>query len=301
MKHVFIINPTAGKKDSKEEILALLKEQGNQDCLVHVTTGPHDATDYTRQLCLSQPQQQFRFYACGGDGTMNEVLNGLYGLDNAALSVYPCGSGNDFVKYFGGAARFLDIGRLLNGVEQAVDVMKINGRCALNVISFGFDTRVVETMIRIKRKPLIGGRNAYFTGVFRALFGGLHNKGRIAADGAVLEDREYLLCSVANGDYVGGSFRCAPRARTDDGLMEVCLFSRVPLLTLLRLMGQYTKGLHLDDPRCQKYMVYRQAKTVELDFPQRQGISVDGELLYDTHFTITIEPKAVRFAVPAAV
>lgn len=302
MKHIFIYNPVAGR-DNRQAI-ALLQEKmhdydGSIDYEFYPTKSAGDATAYVRQRCEQGGDEPLRFYACGGDGTANEVLHGIVGFDHASMTCYPCGSGNDFVKYYGGAARFLDIDALLNGSETPIDIMRVGDRYALNVTNFGFDTAVVRTMEKVRHKPIIGGKNCYTTGIVTALFNAMKNKCTVFADGEQINDGKCLLCTVACGTYVGGSFRCAPRSKNDDGLLEVCLVKPISRLTLVKLIGVYSEGTHLDDPRFKDIVTYRQAKSVRVTAPQGFSYCLDGELVYENDFTIEVCPAAIRFVVPA--
>jgi len=298
MKHIFIINPAAGKADSTNEIVGQLTKIRNLDYQVYITRVPKDATEYIKTVCSENPDTEYRFYACGGDGTINEVANGVMGFKNASMTAVPVGSGNDYVKYFGGREKFLNLEKLVNGEEIMVDVLKVRDHYALNAVHFGFDTVVLKTMIAVKRKPIIGGKNAYYTGVIKGLFSGLNNRCRITADGEAMNDGNYMLCTVCNGTHVGGSFKSAPRSVIDDGYAEVCCFSVVPKLKIPALIGKYSKGTHLDDPACQKYITYKRARVVELDSDEVMDISVDGELLSDKHFVIENLEKALKFVIP---
>ena len=102
MKHVFIINPTAGKADSRQKIYDMadaLRTKHDLDVQCILTKKQGHATEIARRLCDSG--EELRFYACGGDGTVNEVANGIIGYDNAAMTAIPVGTGNDFLKNFG--------------------------------------------------------------------------------------------------------------------------------------------------------------------------------------------------------
>ena len=99
MKHIFIINPTAGKSDSRQRIYDMadaLRTRHDLDVQCILTKRQGHATELAKKLC--QTGEELRFYACGGDGTVNEVANGIIGFDNAAMSVIPIGTGNDFLK-----------------------------------------------------------------------------------------------------------------------------------------------------------------------------------------------------------
>ena len=299
MKHIFIVNPMAGKTDAGGEIARQLRALPDVDAEVYTTRAPHDATEFARSYAQSHADEQVRFYACGGDGTIGEVANGIVGLANASMSCYPCGSGTDFVKYYGGKDRFLNVDRLIRGTEQAVDLMRVNDRWCINAFNFGFDSVVCETMIRVKRKPLIGGKNAYTTGVIWALLHAMRTKCRITADGEVLPIEEILLCTVANGSHVGGSFYCAPRSADDDGLAEVCAVRPVSRVRFVTLAGAYQRGEHLDLPSFRDIVVYRRAKNIAVDFAEETACVLDGEMLYAKHFDVAVQKHAIRFAIPA--
>ncbi|MBQ8432105.1 MAG: diacylglycerol kinase family lipid kinase [Clostridia bacterium] len=301
MKHIFIINPAAGKENSYEEIQTqLLALADPVDFEIYQTAAPGDATSYVRQYCQTHTEP-VRFYACGGDGTLNEVVNGVVGFPHASLSCYPCGSGNDFVKYYGGKKFFFNLDELVHAKEEYIDLMRVGDRYAINATHFGFDSCVAKTMMNVRRKKLIGGKNAYTTGVVVGLVKAMKNPCRVTVDGELLNPGgTILLCTIANGQFVGGSFRCAPRSVDNDGLLEVCLVRPVSYVTFLRLIGEYSKGTHLDDPRFEKYLEYRRGKTVHIEAPEGFLYSLDGELYPDTDFTVEVVPGAVRFGVPAS-
>ena len=303
MKHIFIYNPIAGK-DCRAAVSVLQEKMkahdGEIDYEFYPTKAPGDATVYVRYRCQETPDEQLRFYACGGDGTANEVLHGLIGFENASMTCYPCGSGNDYVKYYGGAEKFLDIEALLAGEEHRVDVMRMGHRYAINVINFGFDTAVARTMSQVRHKKLIGGKNAYTTGIVKALFTAMKNKCVVAVDGEVLDPAgKMLLCTVSNGKYVGGAYCCAPRSENDDGLLEVCLVKPLSRLKLVNLINVYKNGLHLEDERFKDLIVYRRGKKVEVKAAEGFGYTLDGEIVENGNVEIEICPGAVRFVVPA--
>ena len=302
MKHIFVLNPAAGR--DHQDTLACLTEQlhafdGQIQYEIYSTTEQGDATRFVRERIAAEPEEQLRFYACGGDGTANEVLHGVVGASNASMTCYPCGSGNDYIKYYGKKEDFLNLESLINGTETPIDVMRIDDRYSMNVVGFGFDAAVLETMERVRRKPIIGGRNAYTTGIIKALFTAMKNDCTVFVDGEQINDGKYLLCTVANGKYVGGAFCCAPHSRNDDGLLEVCLVRPISRFTFVKLINVYSEGTHLDDPRFAKIISYRRGKSVHVVAPEGFSFSLDGELVYKNDFTIEICPAAVRFAVPA--
>ena len=177
--------------------------------------------------------------------------------------------------------------------------MRVGNKYAINATHFGFDSSVAQTMMNVRRKKLIGGKNAYTTGVVVGLFKAMKNKCRVTVDGELLNpEGVILLCTIANGQYVGGAFRCAPRSLDNDGLLEVCLVKPVSHITFMKLIKGYTEGTHLEDPQFAKYIEYRRGKKIEIEAPEGFVYSFDGELIRQNHFTVEVEHRALRFAVP---
>ena len=300
MKYVFIINPKAGAQDRSEELKTTVAALPQKDqCEFYFTKSVGDATVHVKQWCDAHPGEEVRFIAFGGDGTINEVFNGAAGRENVSVTCWPVGSGNDFVKVFGGSERFMDIGKLLTAPTQKLDLLKVGDRYSVNVVNFGFDTTVAITINQEREKTGHGGKSAYTKGVVKALLTSMRNEFTVTADGELLDTKgKALLCTVANGQYVGGSFKCAPRAKTDDGLLEVCLIRPISRIRFVTILGTYTEGKHLDDPKLQDIVIYRQAKKVEITAPEGFAYSLDGEIIYENKFTVEIAEGILDLAVP---
>ena len=297
MKHIFVVNPAAGTTDATEAVRGTLAAyDGKLDYEIYVTRGEKDATDFVKARVAEGGE--LRFYACGGDGTINEVASGLVGAENASLAVYPVGSGNDFIKYYGAREDFLNLDSLIDGEVKAIDVIRVDDRYSINVCNFGFDTTVARTMIAVKHKKIIGGKRAYITGVATAVIKAMKNECEVYADGEKLNDGTMLLCTVANGRYVGGAFCCAPRSDNTDGMLDICLIKPISRFKFIKILPVYTEGKHLDDERFRDCIVYRRAKKVEVVAPEGFCISLDGEIVENNRFTAEVVPGAVRFVVP---
>ena len=301
VKHIFIVNPEAGPTSPLEDIKRKLESIGKlEESEIYVTKSPQDATDFVSSRLKEESDEILRFYACGGDGTISEVASGAVGYDNAEISCYPTGSGNDYVKCFGGKPYFSDLEALMNSEAEPVDLMSVCGRYSINVCNVGFEAAVAEAMGRVRRKKILGGKNAYTTGIIKALFTNMKNKCTVIADGEVINPRgTMLLCTIANGQYVGGAYRCAPRSLYNDGLLDVCFVKPVTIFTFLKLISKYKEGLHLDDPKFQKYIVYRRATKIEVHARKNASICIDGEILNASDYTIEVIPNAIKFAHPA--
>lgn len=301
MKHIFVVNPNAGPVSAVEEIKKKIEDAGVSDiCEIYETKATGDATLFVKRTCEENPKEKFRFYACGGDGTINEVAAGVYGNENAELSCYPCGSGNDYVKYYGGKDVFMNIKDLIEAEAAPIDLMRVCGRICVNVCNFGFDSVVASTMIKVKRKKIIGGKRAYTTGVVAGIFKGRFNKCKVVADGVELNPKgKMLLCTVANGQYVGGAFKCAPLSVNNDGLLDVSVITPISLMRFLKLLPIYTLGEHMDHPLIKKHLHYCRAKKIEV-FAKKEmfAVCIDGEMENSKHFIIEILPNAIKFAAP---
>lgn len=300
MKYVFIVNPAAGDGSGVEAVnQAVNRLPEREDCLVYETKAANDATVFVKNWIAGHPGEEVRFIACGGDGTLNEVFNGAVGGENVSVTCYPCGSGNDFVKAYGGSDLFMDVEKLIHAPSQPLDLLKVGERYSNNVVNFGFDTTVAITINEERARTGHGNKNAYTKGIIKALLTSMNNKAKVYADGKLLNpDGKFLLCTVANGQYVGGSFKCAPRARTDDGLIEVCLIKPISHIRFIKILKTYTNGEHLDDPKMKDILTYCQATKVEVQAPDGFAYSLDGEIIYENHFTVEIVPGAIQLAVP---
>ena len=210
MKYIFIVNPKAGAGENEKKVRAAIADlPQKENCEVYLTKAPGDAIDFVREKSQSEKGEKFVFVACGGDGTINEVMNGAAGNENAAVTCYPCGSGNDFVKCFGGSEKFEDLASLLEKDAKKIDLLKVGNRYSANVTNFGFDTTVAITINKEREKTGHGNKNAYTKGVVTALIKSMKTECTVIADGETLNpDGKLLLCTAANGQYVGGSFKC---------------------------------------------------------------------------------------------
>ena len=297
MKHVFVINPVSGAKCNEAEIRRALAEGGITDCEIHITQGRKDAMHFVNNWCNTH-NEEVRFYACGGDGTINEVASGMIGHPEASLACYPCGSGNDFVKYYGGRENFLNIKELMEADDMPIDIMRVADHYSINVTNFGFDTKVCLAMEKYRHKPLIGGKNAYTAGLVNCFFTGMRTKVTVTADGERIHSDDILLCTVANSQYIGGSYLCAPYSSNHDGRLELCLVKPISRLKLLSLIGYYSKGTHLDSPKFKNVLIFRHVKKVHIEGESDFHITVDGETFPCTSVDIEIIPGAIRLALP---
>ena len=298
MKYYFVINPVAGsgeERKSLEDQINIYKDKYNVE--VYYTKGNKDATRFVKETCEKE-NDELCFVACGGDGTINEVVSGVYGHSNACFSVFPCGSGNDFVKCFAKGA-FNDISVIFNGTKMPIDLMKANDKICVNVCNFGFDTTVAQTVNDERAKHGHGGKNTYVKGIINALIHSMKNNAKVYANNELLnESGQYLLCTIGNGQYVGGSFNCSPRALLDDGMLELCLVKCISRLKFVTIIGEYTNGTHLESKKSKGIFAYRRTNNIKIVAPDGFTYTLDGEIMSTTELNISVLPKAVNLIAP---
>lgn len=298
MKHIFIINPKSGKKDSTQYIQNYLKENF-EDLNYEIYNTKHvgDAIDFVREKCQNKTEP-ITFYACGGDGTLNEVANGVYGYDDVYLTVYPCGSGNDFVKVFGKENHFKDLSKLINGKSRKIDILEVNGRYSLNMVNLGFDGSVAYNMIKFKRWPLVSGKGAYNIALVYSLIFKMKHKCKIFIDDKEVFDGKMLLTAVGNGLCCGGGYYCLPKANVEDGLIDMVYVKTISRFKFIGLVGKYKDGSYLGVPKYDKYMKYANCKKVKLVAQKPIAYSIDGECFMEKEINIDMHQSAINFIVP---
>lgn len=315
MKHVFIMNPLSGKRKScqrmTDDITSACKELG-ADYEIYFTKGPMDCKRHARQLCeeAAAEGRKLRIYGCGGDGTVNELINGVYGYDNVEIGVIPMGTGNDYIRNYGDVSSFLDIKAQIGGESRSSDAIHYRaeygdvvteGYCA-NMFNIGFDCNVVDMTARVKTWPFVGGSLAYLISVAIIL---IKKKGADLLieydDGTVLDGR-ILLIAVANGCFCGGGVKGVPESVLDDGLMDVSVVKDVSRLTFITLFPSYAKGTHLSKKKIIDRDIIRYTKEKALTVTangESLRLCTDGEITTQKKVRFSIVENAFRFIVPS--
>ena len=312
MKHLIVFNAGAGKNNERADAFrAQINESfAGLDFEIYETEGPRAVIPFLKKY-LAQHKDTVRVYACGGDGTVHEVVNGLVGFPNAELAILPVGTGNDFVKTYGvmneNVEEYRNFKPLIEGQPIEIDLSKIEGGnleepwYSVNVINFGFDAIVGARGNYYKEHGLPAGvkegTNPYDYALKNdAMKHGRFNDIEVFADGEKLNEKQILLATLAQGQWVGGQFKCAPKSDNTDGLIDVCVLKTMTFLGLGMIIGTYTKGKHLDKKR--KKIVYRQAKEIKMVGPEEFDVCVDGEMIRGQEFTVTVCPKAIKLVPP---
>ncbi len=297
MKHLFIVNPAAGRQDRTQEItskVALAFSGREDDFEVYVTKFPLDATDKIRRE--AQAGEPLRVYACGGDGTLNECVNGAAGFPNAAVTHFPHGTGNDFIKAFGKEkTRFFELSELLDGEIRPVDVISCNGLLGVNICSVGIDARIGTSVHKYSHLPVIGGKGGYIVSTAANLAKGITQPMHVKCANREFDGEQTLVCAC-NGTYYGGSFNPVPSARVDDGLIDFLVVKPVSRLTFALVIGSYARGQYRKFP---EYISHIRASEMEIESDREMVVNVDGEALYANKVRFEIIPGGVNFIFPA--
>ena len=253
MEHIFIINPAAGSRDRTEEYSAEIRRvcaERGLACRIAVSPAPGGCRTLAREA--AETGKEVRIYACGGDGTLNEVASGAAGFPNAAVSVLSCGSGNDFVKLFSEPKAFFDLERLLDAEETQFDMIRCNDDLALNICSVGLDARIGTDVARYKRLPLLQGFRAYAASTVVNVIRGIAEHYVIEINGERIDGDATMVC-VCNGRYYGGGFNPIPEADPADGKLDVLVVRKVSRLQVAGVVGKYKDGRYKELSHLARY------------------------------------------------
>lgn len=287
---LFVVNPVAGKGKSKDmaETIKKICRDNNIEYEMVFTSKPKDATEIARNAAKNGIE---RIIAVGGDGTVNEVLNGIVGT-SCALGIVPSGSGNDFIRTINQSK---DMEKIIidncRGNIRAIDVGKCNGRYFVNIAGGGFDALVVEETERVKK--YFSGSMAYLVAVLTAFLKFKSVKVKIRVDDIEMEG-DMLLTAVANGRYYGGGMLPAPKADIYDGLFDVYFIRNVSKAKFLRLAPGFMKGtLEGVEEVC-----YLRGKKVEIEANCEFFVNIDGEVISRQKINFEIIPLGINIIVP---
>ena len=286
---LFIVNPISGHRDKSRfrEKVACVLDEGDFVYEVVFTERAGHATE----LAAAAADNYDIVAAVGGDGTLNEVAQGLIGTDTA-LAVIPCGSGN-------GLARCLHIPLntdkalriLTQGSIQRIDTGTVNGQLFLSVAGIGLDAQTAHDFAQDPRR-------GFLTYAHYAVNNYFHPKQETVS--ITFDERETLTCSpmlitFANSNQFGYHAVIAPHASLQDGLLDTCILERPPLVTIPDVVAKLMDG-RLDKSR---YLTERQAAHITVERPAAGVVNIDGEpVMMDAKLDVRIAPQNLKILVP---
>ena len=295
MKHLFIINPAAGSRNRTEEYSAVIHKicrARNADYEIRVSTAPGEGTRIAREA--AQSGEELRIYACGGDGTLNEIAAGAAGFPNAAVTVFSGGSGNDFVKLFDDPQAFFDLHRLMDADEATFDLIRCNEDLALNICSVGLDARIGTDVSRYKRLPLLHGFRAYAASTVVNVVKGIAEHYVVEVNGKRF-DGEYTFVCVCNGRYYGGGFNPVPEADPSDGQLDVLLVKKISRAQVPGIIGKYKAGRYTELPHL---VTHLKTDCIRILCDRPTPINLDGELRTAQTVEMSVAQEKLRFFYP---
>jgi len=300
MRHLFIINPIAGSKKGRfaetEREIRAFAESLNDPYEIYVTKAPMDACHKIAAEAEASSDQLI-VYACGGDGTLNECANGAAGRANTAITHYPCGTGNDFIKMFGSADehRFRDLQTLASGAIRPIDLIDCNGRYGINICSVGADARIGTDVHKYSSLPIVGGPTGYVVSIIVNMVKGLTQKMRITTGEDTLEGVFTLVCAC-NGRFYGGGFNPVPDAIPDDGILEFLIIKGISRLRFIQVVGKYAKGRFRE---LSDVITHIRGSRLAIESEDEIVVNLDGEAIYAEKISFRVVPGGVNFLFPS--
>ena len=308
MQHIFILNPAAGKHQTALSLIPQIEAAAAEmgcDYQICETQVPGDGTRLAQEAIAAAGEEAVRLYACGGDGTLWEVMCAITPGSDTELAHIPCGSGNDYVRMLGGEAPYLDLPAMMGAQAYPMDgIVCYSGeeapRRALNIAATGMDAQAAYHMSRFKRWPLVSGPMAYNLALIKVFFGKLGCRMTVemdTQDGPIKKEGRYLFALASSGEYYGGGYHAVPTALPDDGYLDFVLVETMPRLRILNLLPKYKKGTHVGERGVQIYRGTAMTVRTEKVLP----VTLDGECFLTDHFRVEIQPGAYRMVLPDAV
>ena len=297
MKYLFIINPVAGKGNKQQGIIDAVKAYfgDREDFEIYLTAAAGDAKNKANAAAKSG--EELTVFACGGEGTVFEVLNGIVGFDNVNLGVIPCGSANDFLKFFPDSTSFSDIAEQIDGTAVPTDIIKANEYYCLNGCSVGMDAVVARDMSIFKNWRGVSGSMAYKLAVLKTFLGKIGVSINLSVDGGKPENKNCLFAVIANAPCYGGGYKSAPAANPFDNALDFTEVDTISKLKVPKFLSLYEKGLHAPLDYCD----LRRCESMEFTAEKPLPVNLDGEILESRDMKFSIVKGGVKFVLPRSV
>ena len=275
MKHIFIVNPVSGGGKALKIVQNINKVcmEKEFDYEIHFTEKAGDATKIAKKYRFSQNV----IYSVGGDGTLNEVVNGIVGSKNM-LGVIPCGSGNDFYKTL----------EIMEDPLPLIDVGKVNNKYFINIVSIGIDAEVADNVSKMK-KIKIPTSQIYNASIVYTFFKYRFKNIDVEIDENNVRKGKCTILTVCNGRVYGGGYKIAPEALLNDGYFDVYFVDKIRKPFIPRVIAMLKNGTHESHKNVHK------SKATKIKFKCRYDLicNVDGEIIVDNKFNIKLLKSAL--------
>lgn len=275
MKHIFIVNPISGKGKTLKAVDRIKKvcEEENLDYEIYFTEYPKDATKIARKYRFTKNI----IYSVGGDGTLNEVLNGIVGTKNL-LGVIPVESGNDFYKTL----------FKIDEEYPVIDIGKVNDRYFINIISIGIDAEVANNVSLMKKRK-VPTNQIYNASLIYTFFKYKYKDIELSIDEKEQKKGKCTILTICNGQVYGGGYKIAPSAKLTDGYFDVYYVEKVNKPQLPSLINMLKQGIHEKHNKVHK----SQATKIKFKCDKELVCNIDGEIMTAKKFNVKIIPNAI--------
>lgn len=300
MIYHFILNPKSGRPRSQKNLEAIIKAACKKRQLsyhIYYTTCPGDATEYVSSMVRISQERQ-RFICVGGDGTLNEIVNSAPCNPNVEFGVIPYGSGNDFVRNFTNRDAFFSIDSQIDGNTISLDLIKYNDSYCVNMINIGFDCAAAREAAKLKKHKFITPAFSYTLGVIKVFFRKIGTEMKLIFEDGEVWEGTYTLTAIGNGKFCDGGYCAAPKAKMDDGILDICSINKISRLTLLKLISSYKKGTYLENPRAKNAFNHKRVSKFRMEFKTPVPICTDGEIKGSKTINFEVVKNAFNFVVP---
>lgn len=314
MKYAFIVNPASGSGKGATRVREELKAYETDNLRIYCTEGEQDATVLADSISAAAEKEgeTVNVFACGGDGTIQEIAKGLLNHPNARLGIVPVGSGNDYVRCFNHPEHFMNMELQLKAGEREeclrkVDVLEYTWRegeqemkdYAINGINIGFDGNTAILAHDLKELPLVHGTGSYLLAVLVNLVKKKGTDLQVFADGKEIHNGPLMLATAANGRFCGGGVESCPHALLDNGKIELLLVRNITRRYLMRVFPAFKAGRLETIPGVDKYIIPMRAEEVILKPNQGQMKYVaDGEIRETGEIKVRVLPGALTVIEP---
>ncbi len=300
MIYHFILNPKSGRPKRHQNLEEVIKNACAKRRLsyhIYYTVDPNDATEYVASMVRISEEKQ-RFICVGGDGTLNEIVNGAPCNPNVEFGTIPYGSGNDFVKNFTNTNLFSDIEKQIDGESIPIDIIKCNDIYCVNMINIGLDCMVAKYANDFKKKKLVTPKLSYKLGVIKAFFKKFNTKMRVIFDDGTIWDESLTLTCIGNGKFCGGGYKSCPTAVLNDGIMDVTSIKEISRLNFLKLITPYKKGTYINNKTAKKYILTKRVNHFKMEFDNPLPYCIDGEIKGALNIDFSVVKEGLHFVVP---
>lgn len=305
VKHIFIVNPAAGKKDKTREIQARLEQLAKDDefdYLLFISEYEGHETELAKQLCDLFMTERIRLYACGGSGTLQRVLNGTIGAHDVEIAFVPLGFTNDFLKNFNcRRSEFLNIENLINGKVIRVDCTDVNENQyrGINASDFGIIGYAMRQNDLCKIISRVAPNFIYSICCIIECMTVKNTDYELILDGEDYSGK-YSCIMIYNGAFQGGNIAPIKTTNPTDGKFNVVtLSSELSFVRSLRILASLQKGdIHSckDSAYIQSFMASE--VRVKCKNAKDNIINIDGEFYHGDRYTITNRPSRIDFVIP---